>query len=244
MSTVIITMAGSGTRFQMAGFTLPKFMLEARGRTLFAWSMESLRNFFDFHFIFISLASHNADTFIEQECRILGIKSFEVIAIESLTEGQASTVLCAEGRVAGQEPIIIYNIDTCVAPTCLSPAEIRGEGWIPCFSCEGHHFSFARMDSDGRVLEVAEKRRISPWGTIGLYYFSSMDLFRSCYEKCSFAGVREKFVAPLYQVLLDEQRPVFASQIPAEAVSVLGTPEEVRAFDPSFTPPVLSPSSQ
>ena len=40
--TVIITMAGLGSRFRKAGYNCPKYMIEAKGKTLFDWSMDSL----------------------------------------------------------------------------------------------------------------------------------------------------------------------------------------------------------
>ena len=42
---MIITMAGLGTRFRKAGYDCPKYMIEARGKTLFEWSMDSLLDF-------------------------------------------------------------------------------------------------------------------------------------------------------------------------------------------------------
>ena len=41
--TVIITMAGLGTRFRKAGYQVPKYMIEAKGKTLFEWSLDSLK---------------------------------------------------------------------------------------------------------------------------------------------------------------------------------------------------------
>ena len=40
--TIIITMAGLGSRFRKAGYNCPKYMIEAKGKTLFDWSMDSL----------------------------------------------------------------------------------------------------------------------------------------------------------------------------------------------------------
>ena len=39
---IIITMAGLGLRFRKAGYNCPKYMIEAKGKTLFEWSMDSL----------------------------------------------------------------------------------------------------------------------------------------------------------------------------------------------------------
>ena len=43
--TIIITMAGLGSRFKKAGYDCPKYMIEAKGKTLFEWSMDSLVNY-------------------------------------------------------------------------------------------------------------------------------------------------------------------------------------------------------
>ena len=45
--TVVITMAGLGSRFRKAGYNVPKYMIEVHGKTLFEWSMESLEGYYD-----------------------------------------------------------------------------------------------------------------------------------------------------------------------------------------------------
>ena len=42
MMTIVVTMAGLGTRFKEAGYDIPKYKIKAKGKTLFEWSMESL----------------------------------------------------------------------------------------------------------------------------------------------------------------------------------------------------------
>ena len=43
--SIIITMAGLGSRFRKVGYNCPKYMIEAKGKTLFEWSMASLTGF-------------------------------------------------------------------------------------------------------------------------------------------------------------------------------------------------------
>ena len=71
----VITMAGLGSRFRKVGYNVPKFMIEAKGKTLFEWSMESLKNFRgdDVKYIFISRKEDNAKDFISAKCDSLGI---------------------------------------------------------------------------------------------------------------------------------------------------------------------------
>ncbi|MDO8470751.1 MAG: glycosyltransferase family 2 protein [bacterium] len=239
---VIITMAGEGRRFQEAGIATPKPMIEVKGKSLFEWAVGSLKNFYDHPFFFLSRQSMHASSFIEEKARALGISAVSVKEIPGLTRGQAETVLLAEDMVQDLgDPILIYNIDTFVEPEYLKPEDIRGDGWVPAFRADGDHWSFVRLDEESRVLEITEKVRISEYGTIGLYYFSSFNVFKNLYEKHPFELEQERYVAPLYRLMLEDLKlEVYSSLIPKEAVHVLGTPEEVRQFDPEWNPKTLA----
>ena len=87
-----------------------------------------------------------------------------------------------------------------------------------------------------RYLEVAEKRRISADATVGLYWFGSTELFLKAYDLQEPAGANaggELYVAPLYNLLLDEPGGVWMSRIPAAAVHPMGTPDELEQFEGS-----------
>lgn len=234
----IVTMAGAGKRFRDAGYDVPKYEIRVGGRTLFSWSIESLRSFIDarWRFTFVALAEHRGRNFIERECKALGIERFDILELERLTDGQATTVIAAAPCVVDvHAPIVIYNIDTFVEPATMPLAAMRGDGWVPCFPGRGDAWSFARCDEGLRVLELREKVRISNDATVGLYGFSSFAAYRGTYETYYGDGRNlergEKYIAPMYNQLIAEGRSVFVHRVPAEAVHPLGTPEEVRAFE-------------
>lgn len=229
---VIITMAGEGSRFSKLHPGIPKHMIEVRGRTLFSWSLTSLLNFRDCRFIFVARKSHGATSFIEQECGKTGISDHACLELERATSGQAETALAAKELTSdNRQPVIIYNIDTFVEPAYLRPEDIRGDGWIPVFEAEGDKWSFCKFGPDCKVTAVTEKRRISEFGTVGLYYFSSFDLFEECYQRTTIGDYPERFVAPMYDCLVkDSSRQVFAQVVPSAAVHVLGTPEDISNF--------------
>jgi len=228
---VIITMAGRGSRFRDAGYNVPKYEIEVKGRTLFEWSMRSLKNFFINRFIFITLAENESDCFIKNECKKIGINDFKIEALEEVTAGQALTALCAKPHLLGtNSPILIYNIDTYVEPEALEPEMIKGSGWVPAFRAPGSHWSFVKHDSELRVTEIVEKVRISDLATIGLYYFDSFVRFETALKNTSFSGYKESFVAPLYSTMLSLVPPVYTSIVPSHKVHALGTPAEVEQF--------------
>lgn len=238
-TSVIITMAGAGSRFAQAGYTVPKYEIIARGRTLFAWSMESLRSFIEAGcpFVFVAREHDNVRSFIGQECRHIGIQEYDVITLGALTDGQATTAMLAQPLIDESKPLAIYNIDTYVDPNGMKAENVRGAGWIPCFPGEGDKWSFAAADDSGRVSELREKRRISPHATLGLYWFDSFaryaDVYRRYYARPENLEAKERYIAPLYNQVIFDGGEVYIHSVPASYVHPLGTPEDVEAFESS-----------
>ena len=235
---VVITMGGLGSRFRKAGYTVPKYMIEAKGKTLFEWSMVSLDGFRDDvrQYIFIAMKDESADAeaFIREKCASLGIKDFKVILIDYLTDGQATTAMLASKYWKKDDALLIYNIDTYIESGSMNSGQIRGDGFIPCFRADGTHWSFVRLDESGKAVEIREKERISDNCTLGAYYFRTCalyeDLYREYYSDARNLVNGEKYVAPLYNFLLEKGGEIYIADIPAEKVHVLGTPEELQTF--------------
>jgi NDP-sugar pyrophosphorylase family protein len=232
---IIITMAGAGRRFRDAGYDLPKYRIEAHGKTLFEWSLASLRDYLPHakRVVFLVRAEDGSAAFIAEQAAKLGIERADVTELDYLTDGQATTALIGMRRLGANEPVMIYNIDTYIEPGELRFDQIRGAGYVPCFHGKGDHWSFVRLGESGRAVEVSEKRRISDNCSLGAYYFSSAALYRDAYERLYGAhwdGVREKYIAPMYNLLIADQGEVRISLVDPRRVHVLGTPEELDAF--------------
>ncbi len=233
---VVITMAGLGSRFRAAGYTVPKYQIGVRGRTLFAWSMESLRSFVDAGcpFVFVALRQDQASAFLATEADALGIDDHRLVELSGLTDGQATTAMLALDKQDERRPLVIYNIDTYVEPAGFPLAGLHDDGWIPCFPGQGDAWSFVRASADGRVLEVREKRRISPHATLGLYGFGSVGLFCSAYDEyyADPANLEsgERYIAPLYNQLVTRGGTLWMTTVEPALVHPLGTPAEVDAF--------------
>jgi dTDP-glucose pyrophosphorylase len=237
MTTAIITMAGFGRRFIDAGYDIPKYRIVVHQRSLFAWSMLSLKGFAESgsDFVFVLRAADHAKDFILAESAALGLNVLNIVELDKPTDGQATTALAAGSAIGDPStPMLIYNIDTFVHPSALPPSAVRGEGWIPCFQAQGDAWSFAAVDSSGRVREVREKQRISAHATIGLYWFSSFDLYADLYRRHyrDPANIEkgERYVAPLYNTAIADGRAVYIHEVPKEAVVPLGIPDDVERF--------------
>ena len=113
-------------------------------------------------------------------------------------------------------------------------ADISGEGHIPCFHADGDHWSFVKLNDEGKVIEVREKKRISDNCTLGAYYFSSAQLYKELYEEYysddSKLEKNEKYIAPLYNYMIEKGMTVTISIVNNKKVHVWGTPEELQLF--------------
>ena len=234
--TVIITMAGLGSRFRKVGYTCPKYMIKAKGKTLFEWSMDSLIGYNNYveKYVFVVRKEDHTEAFIKETIRKYGISNSEVIDIDYLTDGQATTCMLAIPHCKQNSAIIVYNIDTYVEPNEMKFDDISGDGHIPCFHADVEHWSFVKINEKGKVTEVREKVRISDNCSLGAYYFSSAKLYKELYEEYykdnSKLEKNEKYIAPLYNFMIGKGMPVTMSIVDANKVHVLGTPEELQNF--------------
>lgn len=235
-ATLAVTMAGRGQRFRDAGYDLPKYAIEVHGQTLFRWSMQSLRSWIEdgAEAVFVTRDEPDVEEFVQREAAAEGISRSAVVPLSETTDGQATSALLAREAVRDPGlPFVVYNIDTHVRPGAMRREDAGGDGWIPCFPGPGDHWSFARTDDSGRVVEVREKRRISAHATVGLYWFSSFDLYASLYdEHFAAAGLEagERYIAPMYNTLIARGGDVGLGLVDRQDVVPLGTPVDVQAF--------------
>lgn len=235
--TVAITMAGMGSRFTKAGYDRPKYEIGALDRPLFDWSMQSLDAFRDtgWQFSFAARGGVDAPAFIRTRAATLGLQVSDVLILDEVTDGQATTALMLAEIAPPEAPFAIYNIDTFVEPGAMKPpAPGQCAGWIPCFPAPGEGWSFARTDTAGHVVEVREKKRISEHATAGLYWFDSASRYIDAYHAYfAVAGREEKgerYVAPLYNQLISDGAYVQISELALSQVGMLGTPAQVADF--------------
>ncbi len=235
---IVITMAGRGSRFYEAGYTVPKYEIMAHGHSLFYWSILSLKNFIsaDSRLIFVCLAENHSADYVHAQCKILGFSDVHIVELDQVTDGQATSAYESRHLWLPNAPLLIYNIDTYVNPRALQPADIRSgsDGWVPCFRVPGDHWSFVKLDEVGWAKDITEKQRISDYASIGLYWFSHASEYVSAYEEFFSDPANlvkgERYVAPLYKHLIRNGKKISISDLAVSDVHVLGTPVELDIF--------------
>lgn len=239
---IVIPMAGLSARFAQAGYALPKYMLEAHGRTLFEHAVLSFEAYFGtLPFLFIHREVVGTGEFVRATCRALGIREAHSVALDALTAGQAETVaLGLRGAgMAADAPVTIFNIDT-FRPRFRFPESFdlaAVDGYLEVFPGSGSNWSYVRPVAPGpdRVAETTEKVPISDLCCTGLYHFRSAGQYLACYD--AFAGggaarmgLQELYVAPMYNLLIGQGADIRYATIAPEEVIFCGVPAEYDAF--------------
>lgn len=236
---IVMPMAGRGSRFAEVGYELPKPLIDVRGRPMYAWAMDSLPLALAKRVVFICLAEHLRDRALEADIKTrYAALDPVVIALDKVTEGQACTVLEARRYIDNDEPLVIYNADTFSKSRLeqrLRDLPRSVDGILQVFQAPGDKWSFARTDASGRVVETAEKRRISEWATTGLYHFTRGHDFVHHADAMIAANERERgefYVAPVYNRLIKVGADIRIDV--ADEVWVLGTPEDLGDFEARY----------
>lgn len=235
---IVIPMAGLSRRFREAGHTLPKYMLDLHGRTLFSRTVESFRHVFATEpFLFVLRDEAGTADFVARECADLGVADARLVVLDQPTRGQAETVRLGleRGGVAGEEPLTIFNIDT-LRPGFRppdAPWAATADGWLEVMRADDPGFSYARPApaGDARVAETAEKRVISDLASTGLYHFRRADAFARALEaEAATPSAAELYVAPLYNALIAAGGDVRYVEVAPRDVLFCGVPAQYEAL--------------
>jgi len=231
-------MAGMSSRFTKAGYDKPKYMLEAFGKPLFDYAVESFTLYFESeHFLFICRDILDTPRFVAERCEALGIKSFETVVLDQPTDGQAETVALGLKQSAYKsEPVTIFNIDTFRRNFQLPAFLNECDGYLEVFEGDGDNWSYAKPKGDGTnsVIETAEKNPISSLCSTGLYYFKSGDVFLKLFEDAKSANSalvnNEYYIAPLYNLMIEQGADIRYDLVKFEDITFCGVPAEYDAF--------------
>jgi HAD superfamily hydrolase (TIGR01509 family) len=229
---VLIPMAGAGSRFEQAGYTFPKPLIDVNGKPMIQRVVDNLN--IDARHIFIVQKSHYEKYALKHMLNLIA-PNCEIVQVEGMTEGAACTTLLAKEFIDNDEPLVLANSDQYVEwdsnQFMYSAMADDIDGSILTFEATHPKWSYARLNDDGFVVEVAEKKPISKHATVGVYFWRrGSDYVRSA-ESMINKNIRvnnEFYVCPVYnEALLDGAR---VKTFHIDKMWGLGTPEDLDVF--------------
>jgi dTDP-glucose pyrophosphorylase len=228
---VIIPMAGNGSRFTAQGYKDPKPFIPVNGEPMIRAVVESI-GLQGCEHIFLVREDHLQKYSMRT---IFPDYNITVMPIDKKTQGAACTVAMAYPFfINNDEDFLIVNSDQLVDYNPIELIEARSEGvdgCIWCFIGEGNNWSYVRLDVEGYVTQVAEKKQISNLATGGMYYWKSFKHYLKCVDRMIVANDRvnnEFYVAPVYNHMPKEDKVIVKM---LNSVVQLGTPEELRHYE-------------
>lgn len=236
MLNIVIPMAGSGRRFQERGYTFPKPLIEIKKRPMIEIVTKNIAPEIEHKFTFICRKEHYDNYALHYLLNLLS-PGCNIIVIDRVTEGAACTILLAKEYINNEDPLIIANadqyIDSDINEFVSCAVDTQADGLIMSFKAKHPKWSFAKLDSQGQVIEVAEKKPISDNATVGIYYFKQGKYFVDAAEAMIKKDMRvnnEFYVCPVYNELILKDKIIKTFEVPAEAMYGLGTPEDLDKF--------------
>ena len=229
---VLIPMAGAGSRFEQAGYTFPKPLIEVENKPMIQVVIENLN--LEANYIYVVQKEHrekyNLDTLLNlltPECKI--------VETNSLTEGAACTALLAKEFIDNDSPLFFANSDQFVEwdsnEFMYKMNETEAEGGIVTFKATHPKWSFAKIDDNGLVVEVAEKNPISDIATVGFYYWKHGSDFVKYAERMIEKNIRvnnEFYVCPVFNQAIEDRKQIRTFNV--KEMWGLGTPEDLSYF--------------
>jgi dTDP-glucose pyrophosphorylase len=229
---VLIPMAGAGSRFEQAGYTFPKPLIDVRNKPMIQVVVENLN--IKANYVYIVQKKHrekyNLDTLLN-----LITPGCKIVEVDGLTEGAACTALLAKEYINNDAPLFFANSDQFAEwdsnEFMYKMNETNTDGGIVTFEATHPKWSFAKVNELGLVTEVAEKNPISNIATVGYYYWKHGSDFVKYAEQMINKNIRvnnEFYVCPVFNEAIQDNKQIRTFNI--DKMWGLGTPEDLKYY--------------
>lgn len=229
---ILIPMAGAGSRFANAGYTFPKPLIEVNHKPMIQVVIENLN--INANFIYLVQKEHYEKYNLKYLLNLITPRC-KIIQVDGVTEGAACTTLLAKEAIDNDKHLLIANSDQFMEWDSnnfyYSASGDKIDGSILTFKATHPKWSFVKLDNNGYVTELAEKKPISDIATVGVYYWDKGSDYVKYAEQMIEKNIRvnnEFYVAPVYNEAIADGKKVKTYNI--RKMWGLGTPEDLNHF--------------
>lgn len=229
---ILLPCAGAGSRLR-AKHHLPKPLIDISGKTMIQRVVESLN--IDANYIFIVQKEHYDQYNLGAYLKLI-VPDCTILCTDGLTDGAACTSLLAENLINNDKHLLIANSDQLLdwdsSDFMYRMLSSNTDGGILTFKRENDpKWSYVKLNEQGYVVELAEKKPISDTATIGLYYWNKgSDYVKSAKDMID-ANDRvrgEFYIAPTYTYMIREKKKIITYDIDGDKFYPTGTIEDLE----------------
>jgi HAD superfamily hydrolase (TIGR01509 family) len=230
---VLIPMAGAGSRFEQAGYTFPKPLIDVRNKPMIQVVVDNLN--IDANYIYVVQKSHRAKYNLDTLLNLI-TPGCKIVEVDGLTQGAACTALLAKEFIDNDAPLFFANSDQFVEwdsnEFMYKMNETNADGGIVTFKAIHPKWSFAKVNPlTGLVEAVAEKNPISDDATVGYYYWKHGSDFVKYAEQMIEKDIRvnnEFYVCPVFNQAIEDAKEIRTFNV--SKMWGLGTPEDLKFY--------------
>jgi beta-phosphoglucomutase-like phosphatase (HAD superfamily)/dTDP-glucose pyrophosphorylase len=229
---VLIPMAGAGSRFEKAGYSFPKPLIDVNGKPMIQVVIDNLS--LDANYIYVVQKSHREKYNLDTLLNLITPKC-TIVEVDGITEGAACTALLAKEYINNENPLFFANSDQFVEwesnEFMYKMQETQVDGGIVTFESTHPKWSFVKINDFGYATEVAEKNPISNIATVGYYYWKHGSDFVKYAKNMIKKNIRvnnEFYVCPVFNEAITDGKKISTFNI--KKMWGIGTPEDLNYF--------------
>lgn len=231
---IIFGLCGEGSRFRVAGYNIPKYLITVNNAPMIYHAVDSLRVPGKKYFV-VKTTHLQQYPFLEKF--LLGLGD-EIIKCDTPTQGAAETLLLAKPFITDIDaPMISANCDQYMEWNSTrflhTIVDNPDTSYILTYKETSPKCSYTRKNDLGDVVEVREKQVISDNATIGVYHWAKTKDFFTDAEQMIAEDVKENneyYVAPVYNYSIARGLKVRNYELNNGEFWPIGTPEDLAEF--------------
>jgi len=230
---IIFALAGEGSRFRYYCRGQIKPLIEINNKFMFEYAVNSFPE--KYKKIFVIQKQHSLGYNLKNIIQNKYPKN-DILEVDP-TKGQSESALYGISLLDDKEDFMIFNCDSSFDDNKFFDyfEELKNkkniDGYIPYFIPKNEtetHWSFIKFNQNNKVIDIKEKKQISKYATIGLYYFRNKILYENYYQKILKESNTELYVSKIYEKMIERNLDIYTNEI--KNFSCFGTPEELEKF--------------
>jgi HAD superfamily hydrolase (TIGR01509 family) len=250
---IVIPMAGRGSRFANVGFLQPKPNIDVGGKPMITYVLDNVdSDLIEATFVLLILKEQQDEHDLIAKLSPLKPR-MEFVIVDEVTEGAACTTLLGKKYFNNTDPMFVVNSDQFVEwdadafwTKMIEEGKNGVDGNILCFhvpmELNDVKWSYAKLDAEGYVCDVQEKKVISENATVGFYYWKEGRDFVESAEKMIAEDFRVKgefYVAPIYNFGVSAFKRKYTVAF-CKKMWGLGVPADLVTFLADYHRPTLA----
>lgn len=234
---IVILAAGNDDVHSERADEYPLFLSEIDGEMLVEHLVRKCQDLAPARLLFAVKKEHLSRHHVDDIIRLM-VPDAAIVEIAGHTMGAVCTALLLVDYIDLEDELLILNasdfVDADLSIIIQNLRDRGADGGTIIFDSLHPRYSFARLDPEGYVVEVAEKRPISRNATAGCYWYRSAQDFLAASERMIIkdAHVNGQFyVSQTFNEMVLENKVVLAERIDASQYHPVKSSRQVATLE-------------